>query len=73
MLTAAIVRVVTIPDSSPCGAAMRRIAETEPTFSDQRAAFVWAQVVLAIQSMPEEAMPAGCAQILRDHNKLHTP
>ena len=67
MLTAAVVRVVTIPDSSPCGAAMRRIAETESTFSDQRAAFVWAHVVLATLSMPEEAMPAGCAQIPRDH------
>ena len=67
MLTAAVVRVVTIPHSSPCGPAMRRIAEMEPAFSDQRAAFVWAQVVLATLSIPDEAMPAGCAHVLRDH------
>ena len=72
MLTAAVVRVVTVPDSSPCGAAVRRIAETELAFSEQRAAFVWAQVILATLSMPDEAMPAGCAQILRDHAANYT-
>ena len=60
-------RVVTVPDSCPCGMAFKKLAEVERSFAEQDMSYTWAQMILAILTMPNESMPAGCAQILKEH------
>ena len=66
-LRAAVIRTITIPDNSPAGIAVRRLAESEHQSGSDDIAITWAQLVLAILSIPTADLPVTLSDPLRAH------